>query len=214
MPKTPANVKSILRILNKTYPKPKPFLQFRSPYESLIATILSAQCTDKQVNIVTKKLFLAANTPQKILALGKKKLISFIRSTGFYKSKSKYILSASKKIIKNFGGEVPRTLEDLQKLPGVGRKTASVVLCQAWDIPAFPVDRHVLRVSNRLGLAHADSAEKTDLHLRKNIPKKLWIPTHLQLIMHGRAICRPTPRCKICPLFDYCPYGQSLYRKE
>lgn len=201
-------IKKIIHVLNKLYPNPKPFLHFRTPFELLVATILSAQCTDVRVNMVTPALFRAAGTPEKILRLGEKKLISYIRSTGFYRAKTKSLLGASKMIIEKFCGKVPKTPEALQKLPGVGRKTASVVLAQAFGIPAFPVDRHIFRVANRLALARAKNPDKTAEQLEKNLPKKYWIPMHIQLVSHGRKICRPNPKCGICRLIQYCPEGK------
>lgn len=203
------SVKNIIEVLGKRYPEPKPPLHFRTPFESLVATILSAQCTDERVNKVTPALFHAANTPQKILQLGEKRLRTYIQSTGFYKAKTKSLIGASKMLVEKFGGRVPSTLEELQKLPGVGRKTASVVLTQVFRIPAFPVDRHVLRVANRLALAKAKTPDETDFQLRKNIPEKYWIPLHLQLIFLGREICRPKPKCPVCPLLSYCQEGKK-----
>ena len=207
-------VRNILSTLNRLYPNPKPFLRFRTAFESVVATILSAQCTDERVNIVTKDLFRAANTPEKILKLGEKKLMKLVKSTGFYRTKTKNILGAARVLVEKFRGKVPASLEQLQTLPGVGRKTASVVLSQAFHIPAFPVDRHVLRVANRLGLAHAKTPDKTDLQLRKNIPERLWIPLHIQLIYHGRKICRPKPKCAECTLLAYCPEGKKIMKKR
>lgn len=204
-----ARTQKITGVLNRLYPNPKPFLNFRTPFESVVATILSAQCTDARVNIVTGPLFKAANTPEKMLALGEKKLMKLVRTTGFYRAKTKNILACSEMLMEKFNGAVPSTLEELQKLPGVGRKTASVVLCQSFGIPAFPVDRHVFRVANRLALAHAKTPEKTDIQLRENVPKKLWIPLHIQLISLGRNFCRPNPKCPACPLLLYCPEGKK-----
>lgn len=203
-----ARIQKIIRILNKLYPNPKPFLHFRTPFESLVATILSAQCTDERVNKVTPALFRVANTAERLLRLGERKLIHYIRSTGFYRAKAKSLLGASKMIVEQFGGRVPNSLEELQKLPGVGRKTASVVLAQAFRIPAFPVDRHVFRVANRLALAHAKDADRTAEQLEKNLPRRYWIPVHIQLVSHGRKICRPNPKCGICRLLQYCPEGK------
>lgn len=218
-------VEKIIAALNKLYPDPKPALKFSTPFESLVATILSAQCTDARVNIVTRGLFRVANTPEKILKLGEKRLEMFVRSTGFFHAKTKSLIGSAKIIIEKFGGRVPNNLEDLQSLPGVGRKTASVVLAQAFGIPAFPVDRHIFRVANRLELAsvesgtksggkgnvkRAETPEKTDFALRKNIPEKFWIPLHLQLVYHGRLICRPKPKCKECALLKWCPEGQNV----
>ena len=218
-------VTKIIATLNKLYPDPQPALNFKTPFESLVATILSAQCTDARVNIVTKQLFRVANTPEKILKLGEKRLEMFVRSTGFFRAKTKSLIGAAKIIIEKFGGRVPNNLEDLQSLPGVGRKTASVVLAQAFGIPAFPVDRHIFRVANRLELAsveggakggikgsfkRAKTPEKTDFALRKNIPEKFWITLHLQLVYHGRLICRPKPKCPQCALLKWCPEGKTV----
>lgn len=197
-------------MMDEVYANPQPSLHFSTPFESLIATVLSAQCTDERVNIVTKKLFKAANTPEKILELGQAKLEEFVKPTGFYKAKTKSILGASRILIEKFKGKVPKTIEELTQLPGVGRKTASVVLAQAFKIPAFPVDRHILRVANRLGLSHAKTPEKTEFDLRENIPEIYWIPLHLQLMFHGRKICRPKPKCEVCPLNKLCPEGQKF----
>lgn len=203
-----ARIQKILKILDREYPNPKPSLHFSTPFELLVATILSAQCTDARVNIVTKNLFKAANTPEKIVKLGTAKLEKHIRSTGFYKAKTRSLLEMSRMLLGKFDGRVPDTLEKLTSLRGVGRKTASVVLSQAFDVPAFPVDRHVLRVTNRLGLAHHDNdPTKTDMEVRKKIPAKYWIRLHLQIIAHGRTICRPKPKCEICPLLRVCPEG-------
>ena len=209
-----ARIRKIVSALKRIYPNPKPSLNFKNPFECLVATILSAQCTDVRVNIVTKELFPVANTPRKILALGEKGLIKYIRSTGFYHAKAKHILGTCTELIKSFGGKVPASLEKLQTLPGVGRKTASVVLSQAFHIPAFPVDRHVLRVANRLALAHATTPDKTDLQLRKNIPEKLWGPLHIQLIYLGRQLCKPNPLCEKCPLLPLCPEGKRRMKAK
>ena len=202
-------IKKVVSTIQRMYPHPTPSLSFKNPFECLVATILSAQCTDVRVNIVTQELFPVANTPEKILALGEKGLIRYIRSTGFYRAKARHILGTCKKLIEDFGSTVPATLEELQTLPGAGRKTASVVLSQAFHIPAFPVDRHVLRVANRLALAHATTPDKTDLQLRKTIPKKWWIPFHIQLIYLGRQLCKPKPLCEKCPLLPLWPEGKK-----
>lgn len=201
-------IKKIIATLNRLYPDPKPFLNFRTPYELLVATILAAQCTDARVNTVTPDFFKAADTPEKMLKLGSSKIEHYVRSTGFFRAKTKNILNMSKMLLEKFDSRVPDTMEDLQSLPGVGRKTASCVLAQGMHIPAFPVDRHIFRVANRLGLAHQKTPEKTDLEVRKNIPEKYWVNLHLQLVSHGRKICRPNPKCGICPLLPYCPDGQ------
>ncbi|MBI4994945.1 endonuclease III [Candidatus Peregrinibacteria bacterium] len=207
---TAPKAKKIIAALEKLYPNPKPSLKFKTPFESLVATVLSAQCTDARVNIVTARLFKAADTPEKILKLGEKRLEIFVRPTGFFRVKTKNLIAAAKMIVEKFGGRVPSSLENLQRLPGVGRKTASVILAQAFKIPAFPVDRHIFRVANRLGLANAKTAEETDFQLRKNILEKFWIHLHLQLIYHGRLICRPKPKCRACALLKWCSEGQKF----
>ena len=171
-----------------------------------------------------KQLFRVANTPEKILGLGENGL-RCLYDHRFFRAKTKSLIGAAKIIIEKFGGHVPNNLEDLQSLPGVGRKTASVVLAQAFGIPAFPVDRHIFRVANRLELAsveggakgdvkgsfkRAKTPEKTDFALRKNIPEKFWITLHLQLVYHGRLICRPKPKCPQCALLKWCPEGKTV----
>ncbi len=203
----------MLEILERSWPHPLPPLNFKNPFESLIATMLSAQCTDARVNLVTPSLFAAAPNPEKMYSLGQKNIIGFIRSTGFFNAKSKNILATCAALIEKHGGEVPNDFEALQKLPGVGRKTASVVMCQAFKVPAFPVDRHVLRVAERLGLSKAKNPDQTDLDLRSKIPQNRWIDAHLQLIFLGRSFCRPKPQCSECPLLTVCPYGQKSTKK-
>lgn len=206
-------VKKISEILNKTYPNPRPFLNFKTPFELLIASVLSAQCTDERVNKVTPALFAIANTPEGLIKLGKKRLEELIRSTGFYRAKARGIMGAAESILKDFGGEMPNTLENLQKLPGIGRKTASVILSQAFGVPAFPVDRHVFRVANRLNLTGKPekTPDKTDMALRKVFPEKDWIKLHYELVLLGRTYCRPKPKCEECPLLKYCPTGQTFF---
>ncbi len=203
----------MLDILERSWPNPLPPLIFKNPFESLIATMLSAQCTDERVNKVTPALFEDAPNPEKMYALGQKKIIEFIYSTGFFNAKSKHILATCKALLEKYGGEIPNDFEALQKLPGVGRKTASVVMCQAFNVPTFPVDRHILRVASRLGLSKAKNPDKMDLDLRAKIPENKWIDAHLQLIFLGRLFCRPKPNCRECPLLSVCPVGQKSTKK-
>lgn len=207
-------MKKIIAGLQKLYPNPKPSLHFKSPFELLVATILAAQCTDERVNLVTPALFSAAGTPQSMLKLGEKKVMAYVKSTGFYRAKTKSLIGASRALVEKFNGKVPDSLEQLQTLPGVGRKTASVVLAQAFGVPAFPVDRHVLRVANRLALAHAKTADDTTDQLEKTLPKNIWIPFHMQLVAHGRKICRPNPKCDACMLLPICPEGQNRKKRR
>lgn len=201
------NIGKVIKILGETYPNAKCELNFKSPYELLVATILSAQCTDKRVNVVTEELFKEYNTPEKMVSLTEEELGEKIRSCGFYKNKSKNILETSKSIIMKYGREVPKTMEELTGLPGVGRKTANVVLSNAFGVPAIAVDTHVFRVSNRIGIAHGNTPEQVENKLMENIPRDMWSITHHYLIWHGRNICKARkPDCDICPVAPYCEY--------
>lgn len=206
----------ILGELQRLYPDARPALEYKSPYELLVAVILSAQCTDERVNKVTEVLFREHNTPQKILALSQEELEKYIYSCGFYHNKAAHILSASRDIVEKFGGEVPSAHEDLKKLAGVGQKTANVVYAVAFGGDAIAVDTHVFRVSNRLGLAHANTPEKTELQLNEAIPKKLWSKAHHWLIYHGRRVCHSQkPDCVNCTLKDMCEfYGNTAPKNK
>lgn len=201
----------ILSELQKLYPDARPALEYKSPYELLVAVILSAQCTDERVNKVTEVLFREHNTPQTMLALSQEELEKYIYSCGFYHNKAAHILSASRDIVEKFGGEVPSAHEDLKKLAGVGQKTANVVYAVAFGGDAIAVDTHVFRVSNRLGLAHASTPEKTELQLKEAIPKSDWSKAHHWLIYHGRRVCHSQkPDCVNCTLKDMCEfYGKT-----
>ncbi|MBV4421579.1 endonuclease III [Clostridium tyrobutyricum] len=201
------NVDVILRVLGETYPDAKCALSFGSPYELLVSTILSAQCTDVRVNKVTDELYREYNTPEKMVALTEPELEEKIRSCGFYRNKSKNILATSRVLIEKFGGHVPNTMEELIKLPGVGRKTADVVLSNAFGIPAIAVDTHVFRVSNRLGIGKGTTPLKVEEELMKNIPRDMWSISHHYLIWHGRKICKSRkPDCERCSVAPYCDY--------
>lgn len=197
----------ILSTLERMYPDAAPALQFGSPYELLIAVILSAQCTDERVNKVTKVLFEKYNTPEKMLMLTQEALEQYIFSCGFYHNKAKHILSASHDIMEKFGGEVPSTLEELRTLAGVGRKTANVVYAVAFHGDAIAVDTHVFRVANRLGIAKGSTPDKVEAGLCAAIPKDLWSKAHHWLIFHGRRVCHSQrPDCDHCPLAPLCEY--------
>ena len=197
----------ILTQLEALYPDAVPALKFRSPYELLVAVILSAQCTDERVNQVTEKLFQEHNTPQKMLLLSQEELEKYIYSCGFYHNKAAHILSASRDILEKFGGEVPSTLEELRTLAGVGRKTANVVYAVAFGGDAIAVDTHVFRVSNRLGLAEGSTPEKVEEGLCRVIPKEKWLRAHHWLIYHGRRVCHSQrPDCEHCTLAHLCRY--------
>ncbi len=199
-----ATQKAILAELKRLYPDAKPELNFSNPYETLVATILSAQCTDKQVNKVTPAVFARYPDVASMAAASVEDLYPMVKSCGF-KSKAGHIIDACRMIVAQYGGEVPSTLEALVKLPGVGRKTANVVLAFAFNIPALPVDTHVFRVSNRLGLVDASTVEETERQLMKVIPKKDWQEAHHWLIFHGRRVCKAQrPMCEVCTLHDLC----------
>lgn len=183
----------------------KPALRFSTPYELLIAVILSAQCTDERVNRVTAKLFENYNTPEKMLSLSQDGLEKYIFSCGLYKSKAEHILSASKDILEKFNGEVPKTLEELRSLAGVGRKTANVVYSVAFKGDAIAVDTHVFRVSNRIGLVNAQNVLNTEKGLMKILDQKDWSRAHHYLIYLGRSFCKAkNPDCENCPIKDEC----------
>ena len=195
-----------LKILEETYRGAIPELKFDSVFELLVAVILSAQCTDKRVNQVTKILFPIANTPEKILQLGQTELEKIIKPCGYFHAKAKYIIETSKILLKDYDGEVPKTFEELVKLPGVGRKTANVVTSVAFKNPAIAVDTHVFRLSNRMKLAEGQTPLEVELGLQKIIPREKWSDAHHWLIWHGREICKArNPKCSDCPLKKICP---------
>jgi endonuclease-3 len=206
----PVPKKAILAELNRLYPQPRPELNFSNPYETLVATILSAQCTDKQVNKVTPTVFASYSDATAMAAATPEELYPLVKSCGF-KSKSANIVMACRELVIHHGGQVPNTLEELTKLPGVGRKTANVVLANAFNIPAIAVDTHVFRVSNRLGLVTAKTVEETERQLQKAIPKQDWRDAHHWLIFHGRRVCHAQrPDCERCTLNSMCGYYRKL----
>ena len=188
--------------LKKLYPKPKPPLNFSNPFTLLIAVLLSAQCTDERVNIVTKDLFKKAKTPKQMLSLGEKKVYEIIKSCGLAPKKSKAIIQTSKILIKNHNSKVPDNFNALEELPGVGHKTASVVLNQAFGYPTFAVDTHIHRLAQRWGLSQGKSVEQTEQDLKKLFPKEEWGDLHLQIIFYGREYCQARDcyglKCVIC----------------
>ncbi len=195
----------VMSRLKQLYPGAKSALHYTTPFELLVATILSAQCTDARVNKVTARLFAKANTPQGILALGREELESIIQECGLFRSKAGYILGACQILVDEYEGKVPADLENLMRLPGVGRKTASVILANAFGKPAMPVDTHVFRVSNRLGLARGKTPKEVEEGLKRLLPEQEWNQAHHLLIRHGRAVCKArNPQCQICPLKDLC----------
>ena len=204
------DIKIVIGKLLERFPDAKAELDHTNPFELLVATILSAQCTDIQVNKTTKTLFKDLKTPEDYLKLSEEELGKRIHSCGFYKTKSKNILATCKLLIQNYGGEVPGTLEELITLPGVGRKTANVVLSNIFDTPAIAVDTHVFRVSNRIGLADSNNVLDTEIQLMENIEKEMWSKAHHLIIFHGRRICKARkPLCEECPVSDYCYYFKT-----
>lgn len=202
-----SNTEKILDILNELYPNPKPALKYENPFQLLLATILSAQSTDNQVNRITEKLFKKYNTPTDIACLSPKELEEDIRSCGLYKNKAQNIIKTCCILKEQYNSEVPDSFEHLTSLPGVGRKTANVVLANAFGKEAIAVDTHVFRVANRLGLADAATPEKTEEELKRVIPSSLWSKAHHWLIFHGRDTCKAkSPRCPTCRVRDYCKY--------
>lgn len=200
----------ILKTLESLYPDAVPELHFTNPYETLVATMLSAQSTDKQVNKVTPAVFRDFPTVSSMAQTTPEILFPYVKSCGFA-SKAANIVMAARKIMAEYGGEVPGDLDRLISLPGVGRKTANVVLANAFHIPAMAVDTHVFRVSNRLGLASAGSIEKTERQLMQNIPREDWIRAHHWLIYHGRRVCKAQrPLCGACAFRDVCFYVKGV----
>ena len=200
-----------LAILEETYRGAKPELIFKNAFELLIAVILSAQCTDKRVNVSTKRLFSKVHGPEDIVAMGLPALENEIRDCGLFRNKAKNILAACQMLCAQYGGEVPADFEELQKLPGVGRKTANVVMSVAFHQPAIAVDTHVFRIANRLKLATGTTPLAVEQGLMKNIPREKWSDAHHWLIWHGRKICKARkPACDICPLAPVCPSCEAI----
>jgi endonuclease-3 len=202
-----ARADKIRSVLRKIYPEVKTQLFYQNAFQLLVATILSAQCTDKQVNRVTPVLFEDLKTPADFAAAPLKSIEKLIRPTGFFHNKAKSIKNCSKALLAKHDGRVPQTLAELVKLPGVGRKTANVVLGAAFGIPGVVVDTHVARISNRLGLTRQKKPEKIEFDLMDIIPRKAWNDFCLQLIFFGRSICTARkPKCPQCPLKKLCPW--------
>lgn len=205
----------VFDILKEEYPKVQPALIYNSPFQLLIATILSAQCTDERVNIVTKSLFVKYKKPQDYLSVTDDELQKDIFSTGFYRQKAKSIKKCCNMLIENYNGEVPGSFEELNKLPGVGRKTASVIAGNAFGIPAIAVDTHVIRLSNLLGFIASKDPTKIEMKLKELLPENYWIESSHWLATHGRKICiARRPKCLHCVLADHCPSFNPEERKK
>ena len=201
---------NILAELERLYPDAKPALHFRNPFELLVAVILSAQCTDVKVNAVTPALFAAYPDAHALAAADPLDVEGYIRTCGLYHNKAKNLVATAKTLVEQYGGEVPADHEKLTQLPGVGRKTANVVMSCAFGADAIAVDTHVFRVSNRLGLADAGDVLKTEQQLMQNIPKEKWSLAHHWIIFHGRRVCTARkPACESCTLAAFCEYAQG-----
>ncbi len=202
-----ADARKITTLLLKKYPEPRLALHYRSPLELLVAVMLSAQCTDARVNEVTANLFRKYRKAKDYAAADPAVLEQEIRSTGFYRNKARSLIACCQKLVADFHGEVPRTLEELTTLPGVGRKTANMVLGNAFGVPGIAVDTHVLRVSQRLGLAHSDDPLAVEQALMQQIPREKWTAFGNALILHGRETCTARkPRCRECVLRAVCEW--------
>ena len=205
--KTPAEARRILAALEKHHPNADTELAYRNAFELLVATMLSAQSTDKRVNEVTPALFTRYPNAKALLKADSAELEEQIHSTGFFRQKARALLGMADILVSQYGGEVPASMDALVALPGVGRKTANVVLGHALGLPGLPVDRHVLRVTNRLGLVHSDDPIKVEAALGELFPKKKWTQASDTFILHGRRICKPTPLCKVCNARPDCDYA-------
>ena len=204
------NIKIILRILEKIYGNTTTALEYGTPFQLLVSTMLAAQSTDVRVNIVNKELFKQAPDARSMSILSLHQLEKIIKTVGLYRMKAKNILATSAILAEKYNGDIPTTREECMKLPGVGRKTANVVLSISKNVPAIAVDTHVYRVSNRIGLARAKNELETEKQLMENIPKQKWSQAHHWLIWHGRKICRARkPLCEQCPINKYCEFYQT-----
>jgi endonuclease-3 len=205
-----SKTKKVLQILQKEYGNVSTALKYKNRFQLLVSTILSAQTTDKQVNKITERLYSKYPDANSFLNLSAKQLEAKIKSVGLYRNKARNIIATARLLVKDHNGEVPATREELVKLPGVGRKTANVVLSVGFNHDAIAVDTHVFRVSNRIGLAEASTAEKTEQQLMTNVPREFWSSAHHWLIWHGRKICKAqNPKCEICSLQSFCRYYSS-----
>lgn len=209
------NTQKILDTLAKDFPNAKSELNFNSPFQLLVAVILSAQCTDKRVNLVTPRLFEVAPDAKTLAQLPQEKIEEIIHSCGFYHSKATYLKQMSQDIVNRFGGEVPNNIDDLRTLAGVGRKTANVVYAVGFGGQAIAVDTHVFRVSNRLGIANAKNVLDTEKQLMQAIPREQWADSHHYLLLHGRYVCKAqNPQCQRCSVKDLCKHYKENVGKN
>ena len=211
---TQHDIELALKLLEEAYPDAKPELHHSSPFELLIATILSAQCTDKRVNLCTEVLFRDQNTAESIASMTEAELTPYIKPCGLYKTKCANILATCRILVDEYGGNVPDSVDKLTKLPGVGRKTANVVVSNAFNIPAIAVDTHVARLSQRIGFADTSDVAKIEKRLNDIIPRENWSKAHHWLIFHGRRVCfARNPACDVCTLTGVCKYYKETKEK-
>jgi endonuclease-3 len=204
---SPQKRRAFFERLRAANPNPATELAYRTPFELLVAVVLSAQATDKSVNLATARLFPVASTPEKIVELGEEKLIEYIKTIGLFRNKAKNVVELSRRLLQGFQGQVPRTREALESLPGVGRKTANVVLNTAFGQPTVAVDTHIFRVANRTGLAPGKDVLAVEEKLLKTTPAEFLKDAHHWLILHGRYVCTArAPKCPACPVRDLCGY--------
>jgi endonuclease-3 len=208
--KAPAATRRIIQTLAMQHPNADTELHYRTPFELLAATILSAQSTDERVNVVTPALFKRYPDARALARATPETLEPIIVSTGFFRQKAKSLIGMAQKLVADHGGEVPADMESLTSLAGVGRKTANVVLGHALGVPGLPVDRHVLRVSNRIGIASSDDPEKVEAELCAALPPEMWTLASDVQILHGRRVCRPKPMCPMCSVRKDCDYFRTL----
>jgi len=207
---SPAKRAELFRRLQAANPEPKSELEYRTPFELLVAVVLSAQATDKSVNLATPRLFNAAPTPQAMAALGETRVAALIRTIGLYRTKAKNVVALSKLLLERHGGEVPAARDALEALPGVGRKTANVVLNVAFGEPTIAVDTHIFRVANRTGLAPGRNPEEVEVKLLKAVPEAYRRHAHHWLILHGRYVCLARkPGCPACAIRDLCSFREK-----
>src|SRR5437867_4724515 len=212
--KSAAKTRKIIETLARQHPNADTELHYRNAFELLVATILSAQSTDVRVNMVTPAFFTRYPDARVLANATPEELEPLILSTGFFRQKSRALVAMAQKLVAEYGGEVPADMDQLTTLPGVGRKTANVVLGHALGVPGLPVDRHVLRVSNRIGIAKSDDPELVELQLSAALPKEKWIVASDTLILHGRRICKPKPLCDRSAVRDDCDYFRLVVSKE
>ncbi len=207
----PAKRREIFLRLQAANPHPTTELEYRSPFELLVAVVLSAQATDISVNAATRQLYPVANTPQQLLALGEEGLREYIQRIGLYKTKAKHVIQLCRMLIEQHAGAVPQTREALEALPGVGRKTANVILNTAFGQPTIAVDTHIFRISNRIGLAPGKDVIEVEKKLTKFVPAEFKLDAHHWLILHGRYVCQARkPRCGACIIHDLCEYKEKV----